>query len=449
MKNPDKIEILAYNPHWPDFFAQEASRITKALGGHLREIYHFGSTAIPDMPAKPVIDMMLVCDNVDEIDLIAEKLQELHYYNLRRQIIPHQSFFVRRQDNNISFHLHLHERGSPQIKRHINFRDYVIQHPEDAKAYATLKINLATKFADDRYQYVLGKDKLVQEIDSKAKCWPQRRHDYLKENTGIAAQNWSNEKLLKAMTANFNVYMTQCAQYLNQVELIRVPGFTIVNTGLHNSSLNAVLDADFTPAEADRKILEITRYFTEKNLPFSWWISPFDQPDNLAEQLEHHGYQNTRNHSAMYFDLDSWDAHLPSISPLEIIKAQDAKTLHDFAFVLGPDDSFKKYFSWIASILTDDDPIEYYVGYVDGKAVACGSSCYAAQVAGLYWLASGDNQRGKDYCAALQRYCLKRAKERGYHIAVLHASDEGYFLWEELGWRECGEFGEFELEGLI
>ncbi|MBA3662407.1 MAG: GNAT family N-acetyltransferase [Gammaproteobacteria bacterium] len=447
MKNPRKVEILSYDPHWPDLFEQEARRIKSVLSNQLKEIYHIGSTAIPNMPAKPIIDMMLVCNDLDEIEFIKDKLSSLNYSNLRRQIIPHRSFFVKRQDNHISFNLHIHERGSTQIKRHVNFRDYVIHHPEDAKAYAALKINLAKQFSDDMNSYVMGKDSLVQKIDANAKLWPKRKNDYLKENTETIAKNWSHERLVKAMVTNLNVHMTHFAQYLNQVELVRIPGFTIVNTSLPDDTFNFVLDADFSTAEAQKKILEVTNYFTQKNIPFSWWVSPFDKPDDLPEQLEHNGYQNTENNIAMYFDLDAWEGQVSLPPELEIIQAQDEKTLHDFALVLANDAvAFKQYFSWIASVLTDDDPIEYYVGYVNGKPVVRGLSCYFAQVAGLHWLSTAPDERRKGYGAAMQQYRLKRAKELGYHIAVLQASSAGYPLYQKLGYKGCGVFREFKLK---
>jgi len=250
------------------------------------------------------------------------------------------------------------------------------------------------------------------------------------------------------MVTNLNVHMTHFAQYLNQVELIRIPGFTIVNSSLPDDTFNFVLDADFSSAEANKKILEVTNYFTQKNIPFSWWISPFDKPDDLPEQLERNGYQNTENNTAMYFDLDAWNGHAPSSIPqLEIVRASNEKTLHDFARVLANDEvAFKKYFSWIASILTDDDPIEYYVGYVNGNPVVRGLSCYFAQVAGLHWLSTAPDERRKGYGAAMQQYRLKRAKELGYHIAVLQASSEGYPLYQRLGYKECGMFREFKLK---
>jgi GrpB-like predicted nucleotidyltransferase (UPF0157 family)/RimJ/RimL family protein N-acetyltransferase len=446
MKDPRKVEVVSYDPEWPKFYKQESQLLQKVLGNHLKEIYQIGSTAIPNMPAKPVIDIMLVCENLDAIDDIIQKLNTLGYYNIRRQIIPHRSFFVRRKDEKMSFHLHIHERGSPQLKRHVNFRDYMIAHPLDAKRYAELKMKLAEQFCDDMNSYVFGKDKLVQEIDTKAKLWTQRKKDYLPSNTGPSAKDWSKKKLIKAMVANLNVQMTHFAQYLNQVELIRIPGFTIVNSGMHDDTFNYVLDADFSNAEANKKINEVTNYFRDKNIPFSWWISPYDKPDDLSKHLENSGYINTTNSVAMYFDLDKWDSRVAMPSNLQIIQATDEKTLRDFAFVLTKDEaSCTEYFAWIASVLTDDDPIEYFVGYVNDRPVVCGSSCYFAQLTGLNDLSTTSDERNKGYAKAMQYYRLKRAKELGYHIAVLQASHEGYPLYTKLGYKECGTFREFKL----
>ncbi|WP_051555213.1 bifunctional GrpB family protein/GNAT family N-acetyltransferase [Legionella fairfieldensis] len=443
--SPYKVEVVPYNQNWPDLFKNEASRIQSALGECLKEIYHIGSTSIPNMPAKPAIDMMLVLDNVDDIDALSEKLTQLNYGPIRRQIIPHVSFFTKRQNQTIRFHLHLHERGSPQINRHINFRDYVIHHPNVADNYAKLKIQLAAQFADDIYSYVSGKDKLVQEIDTKAKLWSEKKRDYLPQNTGPFTKDWPREKLVKAMEANLNVHMTHFAQYLNQVELVRVPGFTLVNSRLADDTFNYVIDADFSSSNADEKILEVTNYFNQKNSSFSWWVSPHDKPNNLPVHLENCGYENTENNCAMYFDLDAWNGDIFSMLELNIIRATDEKTLHDFALVLANDETaFKTYFSWIASILTDDDPIEYYVGYVDEKPVVRGLSCYFAQVAGLHWLSTAPSERRKGYGRAMQEYRLKRAKDLGYHIAVLQASSEGYPLYQQLGYQECGNFREYK-----
>jgi len=149
----------------------------------------------------------------------------------------------------------------------------------------------------------------------------------------------------------------------------------------------------------------------------------------------------------MYFDLDAWNGQSDPAPHLEILRANDEKTLEDFALVLANDvDAFKLYFSWIAAILTNHDPIEYYVGYVNGKPVVRGLSCYFAKVAGLHWLSTATDEQKKGYGTAMQYYRLKRAKELGYNIAVLQASSEGHPLYQRLGYKECGIFREFKLK---
>lgn len=438
-----KIEVVPYDVDWPRIFQNEAKRIQQALGKDLSEIYHVGSTSIHNMPAKPVIDILVMVDDVYNLSSIEDKLIQLGYAPLRRQIIPHVSFITNKTDG-IGFHLHIHERGSPQINRHVNFRDYLIKHLDVAQAYADLKRTLANTFSNDIFSYVSGKSKLVQEIDRKAKVWRNRKANYLLPNTGPLANTWSNERILKAMEANLNLHMTYFAQYLDKVELIRIPGFTLVNSGLSDDTFNYVIDADFSSVDAQTKIAEVTYYFHQKNSPFSWWINPYDQPQNLSSELESYGYRNTENNCAMYFDIDAWNGDTCSISELKIIRANDEKTLHDFALVLANDEAaFKTYFSWVASILTDDDPIEYYVGYVNDKPVVRGLSCYFAQVVGLYWLSTASSERRKGYGRAMQAYQLKRAKELGYHIAVLQASHEGQLLYQQVGYKECGYFREY------
>lgn len=441
-----KVQIVAYDITWPDIFKQESISLQQVLGHHLREIYHIGSTAIPNMPAKPVIDILLVFENLDDIEDIVKKLNGLNYDNLSPSVIPHCMFFIRKDTKELIYHLHICERGNPQINRHVNFRDYVIQHPNEGDRYAALKIKLAKQFEHDIYSYVLGKNKLVQEIDAKAKHWQERKKNYLPPNTGPMAKEWSHEKLVKSIEANLNVQMTHFAQYLNQIELIRVPGYTIVNSFLPDDTFNYVLRAEFNKENADNKIDEVTHYFQKNNVPFSWWVSPYDQPNNLRDYLEQHGFSNIENSTAMYFDLDAWDGKISIPSELDIIHAKDEKTLQDFAQVLMNDEaSFKTYYQWIASILTDDDPIEFYVGYVNGKAVVRGSMCYFAQVAGLNDLATTPLEREKGYAQAMQVYRLKRAKDLGYHIAVLQATKQGYPLCKKLKFNECGMFKAYQL----
>jgi GrpB-like predicted nucleotidyltransferase (UPF0157 family)/GNAT superfamily N-acetyltransferase len=444
MKNYRKIELVPYDEKWSYLFEKESQNIKNVLGSHLNEIHHIGSTAIPNMPAKPVIDIMLEFDNLDDIDLITEQLNTLNYDNIRRHVIPHRSFFTRRQDKDIRYHLHLRESGDPQIMRHVNFRDFLIHHPEDANTYAALKRKLAAQYADDINNYVSGKDKLVRQIDTKAKLWQGRKHDFRTPNTGRKASTWSREKIIKAMEANLNVHMTHFAQYINQINLIRVPGYTVVNSGLMDDTFNYVLEVDFSKDDASKKIQEVMQCFSADKLPFSWWISPYDQPDDLAARLEHAGLINAENNVGMYIDLDNWQ---PSVNKnnLKIIKVADKQGLNDFANILvNNQTAFDQYYEWVAEIYTLDDPIEFYVGYINDQPVTRGQLVYFAQVAGIHNISTAIDERSKGYGSAMEQFLLQRAKKQGFHIAVLQASEEGLFLYLKQGFKECCVFKEFK-----
>lgn len=447
-RNIRKVEIIPYDSKWPTFFKQEANILAQTLASHVKEIHHFGSTSIPNMPAKPVIDILLECDNLDQIDIIKTKLTNLNYTEFSRHIIPHWSYFTRKTDHNISFHLHIRELGDPQIKRHIWFRDYLIAHPELAKQYAELKLQLASKFEYDIYSYVYGKDKFIQQIDAKAKLWSHRRKNFYSANFGSNITTWPQDKIIKAIEANFNVDVTYYPQYMNEVELLRYVdkdgGYTRINSNLVDDTFNIILEADFKEDKALTKITEVIKPFIDNNIPFSWWVCPLDKPDNLGKYLEQAGLHNLETNVGMYLDLDSW--HRDSGSTLKIIKAENKQVFADFAKVAYVNDllTTEHYFTNIANVYSHEDPIECYVGYINNEPVVSGRICFFAQVAGLYMIATAKNQRKKGYGTAMLEFLLERAQSLEYHVAVLQASPDGLSLYKRQGFISCCEIREYK-----
>lgn len=443
-----KADVLPYDDAWPDLYEQEAIRIKNLLGDAAIATHHIGSTAIPNMPAKPIIDIILELDDITAIGEAKEKLREISYRYLRRQVVPHHTYFTNKKVNNIGYNLHIAERGNPQIKRHILFKDYLSDDAQLAGSYAELKIKLASEFRDDINAYVTSKDKLVQAIDNKAKLWEARKRDFTPANTSRNAQQ-DIRIISQAMQANLNMYMTHFAQYIPDVDLVRIPGHTLVNANLPDDTFNYVIDADFTEAGADQAIEKITDYFRDRELPFSWWVSPDDKPDNLSTYLVKHGYQHAEKNVGMYLDLHTLKNNHRTPKELTIKRVLDKKGMHDFAMVLtNNDEAFSTYFSWVAEVLTDDDPIEYYVGYVDNKPVTRGLLALFGGVAGLHMLSTSPDERNKGYASAMQHFRLMRAKELGYNLAVLQASVQGYPLYKKLGYQECGDYHEYKLPSI-
>ncbi|WP_186648392.1 GNAT family N-acetyltransferase [Fluviispira vulneris] len=451
MGNYSEIKIQAYDENWLQLFNNESEKIIDSLfsdenkslmSREYCEVHHIGSTAIPGMPAKPVIDIMLELDDLNCIDYIKEKLALLNYTEFHAHVIPHYSYFSRKQNEDIAYHLHIRERGDAQINRHIHFRDYLIHHKEDAKEYAKIKYVLADKFYNNRNAYTTGKESFIQSIDRKAKVWNGRRQKFLPANTNFRVVDNTIEKIQNAIEANITVHMTHFEQYSQLLELKRQIFFTtVLNKSLPEESFNYIFAADFEEEHADKNILLATKSFFKNNLPFCWWIFPNDKPKQLSRYLEKHGFINSSNNIGMYFDLSSWKNVNISLENFSIRQVQDEKGLQDFAYILGNDSDFlDSYFNEIANTLTHEDPLEYYVGYLNDKPVVCGLICYFGRVAGLHCLTTSPDFREKGYGTAMQNFRLARAKSLGYHTAILQASTDGYSLYVKLGWKPVCEF---------
>lgn len=160
------IEVVTYNPEWPEIFASEAKLINHALGNNCLIIHHIGSTSVPGLSAKPIIDILPVVKNILEIDKATKAMEGLGYEAKGEYGIAFRRYF--QKGKNIRTHnVHVYEEGDPEIDRYLRFRDWMRSHEDDAHAYANLKIQLAMKFPQNILQYCNGKDAFVASIDIK------------------------------------------------------------------------------------------------------------------------------------------------------------------------------------------------------------------------------------------------------------------------------------------
>ena len=155
------VEVVPYNPQWPEMFLEEAAKIRAALGENCVTIHHIGSTSIPGLSAKPIIDMVPVVKDILKVD--AASLESLGYGG-RGEL----GMLFRRYFSNQVCHVHIWEEGNPEIDKHLIFRDYLVENPGELKRYETLKLSLAETFRQDRTSYTLSKDNLIKEMLQKA-----------------------------------------------------------------------------------------------------------------------------------------------------------------------------------------------------------------------------------------------------------------------------------------
>lgn len=159
------IEVVPYNPQWPQLFAAEAELIKQALGDNCVTIHHIGSTSVPGLSAKPIIDMLPVVHNIQAVDQTTKAMESLGYEAKGEFGIAFRRYF--QKSNYVRTHnVHVYQEGDPEISRYLKFRDWMRSHPEDAEAYAKLKQELAVT-SKDMLQYCNGKDTFVASVDAK------------------------------------------------------------------------------------------------------------------------------------------------------------------------------------------------------------------------------------------------------------------------------------------
>jgi GrpB-like predicted nucleotidyltransferase (UPF0157 family) len=168
------IEVVRYDPAWKAEFIKESKSIYDIMGKEILKIHHIGSTSIPGIVAKSVIDILVEVKNIENIDLYNEGLKNLGYIAKGEYGIENRRFFLKGLYNR-THHIHVFETGNSEIKRHTNFRDYMIEHPEESKQYGELKKELAIKFRYDNEGYCNGKDTFIKEIDKKAYEWDKSK----------------------------------------------------------------------------------------------------------------------------------------------------------------------------------------------------------------------------------------------------------------------------------
>jgi GrpB-like predicted nucleotidyltransferase (UPF0157 family) len=169
---PRRIVVVKYDPTWKLEFEAEAKRIALALGDLVVDLHHIGSTAIPGIFAKPIIDVLLEVDHIDELDERTSDMEELGYEAKGEFGIPGRRYFRKNDVSGERTHqVHAFEVESLEIKRHLAFRDYMIAHPEVAQMYSELKLRLARKYPNDIEGYMDGKDSFIKKHESRAIAW--------------------------------------------------------------------------------------------------------------------------------------------------------------------------------------------------------------------------------------------------------------------------------------
>jgi len=166
----DLVELRPHDDRWSDLFTAEAARLRKALGVSILAVEHIGSTAIPDMPAKPLLDMMAAFAEGACATSLAGGLAALGYEDCGPAGVPERTLFAKGPPERRTHHLSLVPAGADYWRDQILFRDYLRANGEAAAAYAALKQDLLQRYRTARPDYTDGKSDFVGEVLARARA---------------------------------------------------------------------------------------------------------------------------------------------------------------------------------------------------------------------------------------------------------------------------------------
>jgi GrpB-like predicted nucleotidyltransferase (UPF0157 family) len=166
------VEICPYDPAWPNLFAALGVRVRDALGSVALRIDHIGSTAVPGLAAKPIIDVQVSVAALDPVDAYRVPLEGLGLV-FRPENTERTKRYFREAPGTRRTHLHVRRAGSWAEQFALLFRDYLRARPEDRERYAELKRRLANELRDDRHAYTEAKGPFIWEVMARADRWSQ------------------------------------------------------------------------------------------------------------------------------------------------------------------------------------------------------------------------------------------------------------------------------------
>ena len=180
---PRLIEVVEYCTDWPTLYAKEAERLRAAFGNSLAAMHHTGSTSVPGLAAKPVIDILVEVVPGTDIPEYYSQMAELGY-DCRGECLdaeipgtPGRYYFSLKRNGVHYLHMHVCEVGHQQIREFLVFRDYLREHSDEAKRYGELKKRLAAKFSYNNMEYMRGKDGFIKQLLGSAEKWRSTGRD--------------------------------------------------------------------------------------------------------------------------------------------------------------------------------------------------------------------------------------------------------------------------------
>jgi len=162
------VKIIPYQKKWSEEFEREKARILEVCGDRVIAIEHIGSTSVPNLSAKPIIDIAVGIKRLKDAEELLKPLDKIGYH-FYKQFQRQRLFVAKGPDENRSHYLHIMRYKGAKWEADQLFRNYLHTHPNEIKRYSKLKEKLAMEYTSDRQSYSDGKNDFIKSIIAKAK----------------------------------------------------------------------------------------------------------------------------------------------------------------------------------------------------------------------------------------------------------------------------------------
>lgn len=171
MPPPIPVVLAGYDPEWPKIADDHAERL-RAVGSIVLTVHHIGSTSVPGLASKPIIDLMPLVTDLAELDRLRQHVESIGYQWHGELGIPGRRYCTLADETGSRVaQLHFFETNSPHVERHLAFRDYLRAHPEAAKEYENEKRRARELHPDDSHAYGDEKAAWIRDTEARALLW--------------------------------------------------------------------------------------------------------------------------------------------------------------------------------------------------------------------------------------------------------------------------------------
>ena len=172
-----EVTLVPPNPDWSRLALDEAPRFLQAAGDAVATFHHIGSTSIPGIWAKPVIDLIAEVHSLEKLELRRPAIEAAGYEFWGEYGLPRRRFCPRTEDGQRLANLHCYQSGDPELLRHLAFRDYLRVHPDLAQQYQNLKQHCCNQHPNDVMAYSACKNDWIRATETTALEWVKRNRE--------------------------------------------------------------------------------------------------------------------------------------------------------------------------------------------------------------------------------------------------------------------------------